>query len=42
VVEVEVITPAVGEGAAVADVKTTALGVPKLARLKRLKNSARN
>jgi hypothetical protein len=42
VVEVDVITPAVGEGVAVAEVKTTAFGVPKLARLKILKNSARN
>jgi hypothetical protein len=42
VVEEEEITPAVGEGAAVAEVRTTVLGVPKLARLKRLKNSARN
>jgi hypothetical protein len=42
VVDVEVITPAVGEGTVEADVNTTAFGVPKLAWLATLKNSARN
>jgi hypothetical protein len=42
VVEVEVITPAVGEIPEVAEEKTTALGVPKFARFRMLKNSARN
>jgi hypothetical protein len=42
VVDVEVITPAVGDGSADADAKTTAFGDPKLARFRRLKNSARN
>ena len=36
------ITPAVGARTADADVKTTVFGVPKLARLRMLKNSARN
>ncbi len=35
-------TPAVGAGVFVAEVKTTGLGVPKLAWLRMLKNSARN
>ena len=38
----DVITPAVGEGAGEAEANTTALGEPKLARLNTLKNSARN
>jgi len=42
VLEVAVITPAVGAGVVVAEVKTTAFGVLKLTLLKRLKNSARN
>jgi hypothetical protein len=42
VVDVEVITPAVGDGVAEADAKTTAFGDPKLVRLNMLKNSARN
>ena len=42
VVDVDVITPAVGDGVAEADPNTTAFGDPKLARLNTLKNSARN
>jgi hypothetical protein len=41
-VEVELITPAVGDGAPVAAVNTTGFGVLKFVRLSRLKNSARN
>jgi hypothetical protein len=42
VVEVAVITPAVGLGIVVAELNTTAFGVAKFARFSRLKNSARN
>ena len=41
-VDVAVITPAVGEGAEAAEENTTVFGVPKFARLATLKNSARN
>ena len=42
VVEVLVMAPAVGLGAAEPGVKTTRLGVLKFARFSKLKNSARN
>jgi len=41
VVAVLVITPAVGAGVVDAEMNTTALWLPKLARFRRLKNSAR-
>ncbi len=41
-VEVDVITPAVGDGPPVAAVYTTGFGVLKFVWLKMLKNSARN
>ena len=40
--DVEVITPAVGEGPEVAEVKTTGFGLFRLVRFKRLNSSARN
>src|SRR5690348_14462290 len=42
VVDVAVITPAVGLGVVDAELNTTAFGVAKFARFRRLKNSARN
>ena len=41
-VEVDVITPAVGAGKVEADENTTVFGVPKFALFRTLKNSARN
>src|SRR5580658_2469943 len=41
-VDVDVMTPAVGEIPEVAEENTTAFGIPKFARFKMLKSSARN